>query len=179
LAKRSYPKRYAQAVFEIAREKKELDGWQAALDSIARLSADGGFVTLMESPRLRFDDKSRLLAEVLGDVKPLALNLAYLLVKKGILAMAGEIAEDYRRLLDNYRGIEKAEVVTAVPLTKEDKRKLEKRLGAAVGKKVIIEARVDAGVVGGVIARVGGKLLDGSTRHRLELLKGEIGGAAR
>ena len=88
--------------------------------------------------------------------------------------MVGDIADGYQRLLDSYRGIEQAEVTTAVPLDDEDKPRLEEYLGAIVGKKVVLKPEIDSSLIGGVIARVGGKLLDGSTRSKLEALKREL-----
>jgi F-type H+-transporting ATPase subunit delta len=166
-------------VFQIALEKGEPDRWQSDLKKIASLEQDDVLVRLLESPKLPFSDKVRLLSERLADINPLVLNLVCLLVARGRLGLLGEIAEEYQRLLDSYRGIEPAEVITAVPLEDEDKRKLEERLSDIAGKKVIIYPKVDPALVGGIVARFGGKLLDGSTRSRLEALKKEIGGIAR
>ena len=82
-------------------------------------------------------------------------------------------------MLDNYLGVEQAEVVTAVPLDENDVQKLAKNLGAVVGKEVVVKAEVDPEILGGIIARVGGKLLDGSTRSRLAALKRELVGAEK
>lgn len=177
MARRAYARRYAQAVFQIAVEQGELDRWQSDLRKIASLSEDVAFVKLIEDPRLHFDEKAKLMSEQLGDINPLALNLVYLMVARSRLGMGSEIAGEYQRLLDNYRGIEPAEVITAVTLDDEEKRMLEKRLSDVVGKKVVIEAKVDPSLVGGIVARVGGKLLDGSTHSRLEALKREVSGA--
>ena len=179
MARRVYARRYSQAVFEIAMERQELDRWQSDLRRIADLGEDVTFTTLLESPRLHFDDKARLLSERLGDINPLALNLACLLVIRGSFSMVGEIADEYQRLLDSYRGIEQAEVITAVPLDDEDKTRLAERLSAIVGKKVVIKPEVDSSLIGGMVARIGGKLLDGSTRSRLEALKREMRGVAK
>jgi len=179
VARRAQARRYSQAVFEIAVEKQELDRWQSDLRKITSLGEDAAFITLLESPKVHFDDKARLLSERLGDINPLALNLAYLLVARGRLSMIGEIADEYQRLLDSYRGIEPAEVITAIPLADEDKLRLEERLGAIVGKKVVIKPEVDSNLIGGIVARIGGKLLDGSTRSRLEALKRELRGVRR
>jgi F-type H+-transporting ATPase subunit delta len=176
MARKTYAGRYTQAVFSIALERQELDKWQSALGRIASLSEDAALTALLESPKLRFDDKVKLLSEWLGDINPLALNLACLLVARGRLSMAGAIADEYQRLLDNYRGIERAEVITAVPLDEEDKLKLEERLSTVVGKKIILEPEVNASLIGGIVARIGGKLLDGSTRSKLEALKKELAG---
>ncbi|MGD9143877.1 MAG: ATP synthase F1 subunit delta, partial [Dehalococcoidia bacterium] len=81
-----------------------------------------------------------------------------------------------QRLLDTYRGIEPAKVITAVPLDEKDKQKLTERLSAVVGKQVVLKAEVDPEILGGIIARVGGKLLDGSTRSKLAALKRELTG---
>jgi F-type H+-transporting ATPase subunit delta len=85
--------------------------------------------------------------------------------------MVADIADEYQRLLDSYRGIEQAEVTTAIELDDEDRRKLEERLELVVGKKVVLKPRVDPAVLGGIVARIGGKLLDGSTRSKLMALK--------
>lgn len=174
MARRVYARRYARAVFEIALERKELDRWQTDLKEIAQLGQDAAFIALMENPKVGFEKKAKILAKLLGDTNPLALNLVYLLVSRGRFAMIGDIAQEYQRLLDGYRGIEHAEVITAVPLDDKEKKKLEEHLGKVVGKKVTLTASVDPSLVGGMIARVGGKLLDGSTHSRLLALKKEL-----
>ena len=174
MAKRFYARRYSQAVFNIALEKKELDRWQSDLRRIASLGENAALVAWFESPKLHFDDKAKLLSERLGDINPLALNLACLLVTRGRLGTIGDIADEYQHLLDDYRGIEQAEVTTAIPLDDKDKLRLEERLGIVVGKKVVLKTEVDTSLIGGIIARIGDKLIDGSTRSKLEALKREL-----
>ena len=174
MARGVHARRYSQAVFEIALERKELDRWQSDLRKITSLGEDAIFIAFLESPKFHFDDKARLLSERLGDINPLALNLVYLLVERGRLSMVGDIADDYQRLLDSYRGIEQAEITTAIPLDDEDKLGLEEHLGAIVGKRVVLKPKVDSSLIGGIVARIGGKLLDGSTRSKLEALKREL-----
>ncbi|MBI4267460.1 MAG: ATP synthase F1 subunit delta, partial [Chloroflexi bacterium] len=98
---------------------------------------------------------------------------------KDRLSMAGEIADEYQRLLSAYQGIEEAEVTTAIPLDDEDRQSLEKRLEAIFNKKIVVRADVDSSLIGGVVARIGGKLLDGSTRSRLQALKKQMSGVNR
>ena len=179
MAKRVYPRRYSQAVFEIALETKELDRWQSDLRKIASLGEDAEFMAFLESPKAHFGDKARLLSEQLGDINPLALNLVYLLVTRARLSMIGDIADEYQHLLDSYRGIEQAEVITAIPLDDEDKLRLAQHLGTVVSKKVVLKPEVDPSLIGGIIARIGGKLLDGSTRSKLAALKRELSGVRR
>jgi F-type H+-transporting ATPase subunit delta len=174
VAGRVYARRYARAVFEIALERKELDKWQSDLEQVAALGDDAAFMAVIENPKVGFDKKEGILAELLKDINPLARNLVYLLVSRGRFGMIGDIAQEYQRLLDSYRGIEHAEVVTAVPLDAEEKKKLAEHLGKVVGKKVVLESSVDPNLVGGMIARVGGKLLDGSTHSQLLALKKDL-----
>lgn len=173
----AYARRYSQAVFEIALETKELDKWQSDLRKIVSVVGDATFRALLESPKFPFDEKARLLSERLEDVGPLSLNLVRLLEARDRLDMVAGIAEEYQRLLDGYRGIEQAQVITAVPLNDDDKQKLAQYLGAIVGKKVVLKPEVDSSLIGGVVVRIGGKLLDGSTRNRLRALKKELAGA--
>jgi F-type H+-transporting ATPase subunit delta len=179
MPKKAHPRRYAQAVFEIALETKQLERWQSDLQRIAGAMRDADFSAALASPKIRFDDKSRFLAERLGDISPLALNLARLLIVRNGIGMLGAIAGEYQRLVDAYHGIQQAEVVTAVPIDNKDKEKLAENLGALVDSKIVVESRVDPEILGGVIARVGGKLLDGSTRSKLMALKRELVGAGR
>ncbi|MBI4188276.1 MAG: ATP synthase F1 subunit delta [Chloroflexi bacterium] len=176
MAKRNSGIRYAKAAFELAMERGELDRWQSDLSKIAVLGEDADLLALFENPRLHFDDIVRILTGQFADINPLALNLVHLLVAKGRLSIIGHIADDFRQLLDDYRGIEQAEVITAIPLNDEDKLRLGERLGAIVGKEVVIKPATDSSLIGGVVARIGGKLIDGSTRSRLEALKKELSG---
>ena len=179
MARRFYARRYAQAVFNIAREKKELDRWQADLNKVAGLGADATVMALLENPKVPFAAKAKLLSENLGDINPLALNLVYLLMTRGRLSMIGDIAYEYQRLLDSYHGLERAEVTTAIALDDEDKKKLAGQLGVVVGKKIVVETRVDKSLIGGIVARVGGKLLDGSTISKLTAMRKALAGSSR
>ncbi|MFC1874685.1 ATP synthase F1 subunit delta, partial [Chloroflexota bacterium] len=92
----------------------------------------------------------------------------------GRFGMLADIGAEYQLLLDSYNNIERAEVTTAVPLGNEERQKLTERLGDITDKKVVLEYEVDTDLIGGVVVRVAGKLLDGSTRGKLEALKKKI-----
>ena len=176
MAKRLYGRRYAQAVFELALQSKELDKWQSDLQKIAGLTRDAEIMALLEAPKLRFEDKVKLLQEKLPGVSPLALNLAYLLASKNRLAIATSIADDYQSLLNDYRGIVETEVTTAVTLTDDEKKEFKERIKTLLGKEIVLKTRVDPNLVGGIVVRAGGKLIDGSARSRLLNLKKQLVG---
>lgn len=176
MAKGFYARRYAQAVFELALASNQLERWQSDLGKVAGVLGDTTLIAWLENPKIHFDEKLRVLAENLNDISPLALNLVRLLVAKGKPALITEVATEYQRRLDQHNGIERAEVITAVPLDDKTELELAAKLGTITGKKVVLKPRVDPAVLGGVIARIGGKLLDASTRSKLEALRKEIAG---
>ena len=169
-------KRYAQAAFDIAREKDEFDRWVEDLQAIADLAAQPGVVEMLASSRVPFEVKERLLRSGLAGVSPLALNLARLLVQKGRIAMAGQVRDEYQRLLDEHRGIAQALVLTAVPLSDDEERAVAQRLRELTGKEIVLERQVDPEILGGLVARVGDRLIDGSTRTRLLELRRRLAG---
>ncbi|MFC1934847.1 ATP synthase F1 subunit delta [Chloroflexota bacterium] len=179
MAEKSFARRYAQAVFEIALETKELDQWQANLEKVTGKLGEPAFASFLGSPKFRFDEKDNLLSQQMKGINPLVLNLVRLLITRSRLELIGSITDEYQRLLDSYRGIERAELITAVPIDSKHEQKLAEYLGKMIGKKVIPESKIDRRLIGGIIARVGGKLLDGSTRSKMTSLKRGISGMGR
>ncbi len=173
---------HAQEIFKIALEQKELNEWQSDLRRIAGLVKDTTLLSLLEDTKVSIDEKAKVLSERLIEVNPEALKLVSELMTQGRLPDVAEISDEYQRLLDNYHGIEGAEVAeitTAIELDDEYKLKIAQRLTSLVGKPVILKSKVDSGIVGGIIIKVGDKLIDGSIRSRLAALKKELDNAAR
>jgi F-type H+-transporting ATPase subunit delta len=179
MAKKANARRYAQAIFEIAQEKNELDRWQTDLLKVDAAVGEVDFLAALESPKIKFEDKSRFLKERLGAVNPLTLNLALLLISRSAISLISEIAREYKGLLDEHRGIKTADIVTAVPIDDSEKNKLAAKLGELVKAKVEITSQVNPDILGGMVVRVGGKLLDGSTRSKLIALKRELAGGGK
>ena len=174
-----YARRYAQAIFEIALGREELEECHSDLGRVVRLAEDGELISMLKNPKVGFGDKARLLSEHLSGINPMVLNMVYLLVAKGRLGIVGDIVYEYQRLLDSLRGIERGEVMSVVPLSDENRERLAEHLGSVMGKKVMLTFRENPDILGGFVARVGGRLLDGSTRSRLEALRRDIISAGR
>ncbi len=174
MAVKGSARRYARAVFELD-EKDRTTEWQADLEKIISISKDATIAAYLENPNIHFEDKAGLLHERLSDVNPMVLNLVYVLLTRSRLDMLPDIAAEYKRLADDYQGIERAEVTTALPLDDETRVKLSRDIGRLIGKKVVLETEyVNPDLIGGVVVKVAGKLLDGSTRGKLAALKKEI-----
>jgi F-type H+-transporting ATPase subunit delta len=172
--------RYAEAVFDLAVEGDALDAWSADLRVIAEFVEQPDAAGVLLSGRIPRDEKRRLLeAGLSGEVSPLALNLARLLNDRGKLQIARDVQLRYEEMLDDRRGIAHATVTTAVALSDEERRAVTGKLSSITGKQVDITSVVDESIIGGVVARIGDQLIDGSTRTRLLALKRRLEGVAR
>jgi F-type H+-transporting ATPase subunit delta len=172
-------KRYAQAAFEIARGRDSLEEWATDLALVAQVMADPQAAAVLSSTKVALADRYRLLEAILAEIDPLVMNLARLLVAKGRVGVASQVAEAYRDLVDEHSGVAHARVVTAVPLDDAERRAVEDRLSQVTGKKVVAHLEVETDIVGGLVARVGDRLIDGSTRSKLLALKGALQGQER
>ena len=182
MASSVYAKRYAQAAFEMAQEKQELNVWQSDLRKVAGLARDEAVYALLDNGETPFEVKAKTLTERLGDIHPEVMKMVSMLVAKGRLGMIDDISGEYQQLVDGHRGVEgveTAEVTTAVPLDEADQLKIAQRITEIVGRPVVLKPKVDSEVIGGMIIRIGDRLIDGSVRSRLATLKRELGGAGR
>ena len=170
MPKRVSGKWYAQAMFEIALEKKAIDSCRQGMERLAELTQDESLMAFLENPKLPSEAKETLLKEALGEIDPYVFNLVLLLASKDVLRLAGDITSEYRLWFDAYRGIEHAEVTTAVPLDERDKEAISNRIGEIMGRKVTLDLQVDPSLIGGFIARIGDMLIDGSVRQNLDAL---------
>ncbi|UCD08899.1 MAG: ATP synthase F1 subunit delta [Dehalococcoidales bacterium] len=177
----TYAVEHAKQIFSTALENNELNIWQVDLRNLASLTRDKTLIASLENPDKAIDEKAKLLAERLGEAKPDTLKLVSELINKGKLDVLEEISFEYQRLLDTHRGIEGteiAELTTAIPLDDEYILDISKRLTEMIGKPVVVNTKVDPGLVGGIIIKIGDKVMDGSIKNKLAALKRELGRAA-
>ena len=130
--------------------------------------------TYLELRKVRLASKVDVIRETLSGMNPLAQNLIGLLVSRDAVALIPQIVEEYQRLMDAHLGRERAEVVTAHPLDYQQMERLGRWLGQLLGKEVILTSREDPDVLGGLVVRVGDRLVDGSTKGRLEAMRKDL-----
>ena len=164
-------RRYAQAAFEIAEDRGEVDRWLGDLRMAADVLRESRVARFLANPGVPFEKKRQILATNLSDVNPLTQNLLFLLVKKGHLQSLPDITDEFENLVNQWRGTEVAEVTTAVPLDDQEAAAIKQRLEGLTGKKIVLRQSVDPAIIGGVIAKVGDKLIDGSVRGKLATLR--------
>lgn len=170
-------KRYAEAAYLLAREEKKEHAWSAGLAAMAALFGDPAARTLLGNTRVPAVRKLQMAEAALAGVDPLVLNLARLLLHRGRTTLGPQIAEAYQELVDASHGVAHAFVTTAVTLSDDDIKAVEKRLGEITGGQVIVTTEVDDSILGGLVVRIGDRLIDGSTRSRLRELKQRLAGA--
>jgi F-type H+-transporting ATPase subunit delta len=175
----SSARRYAEAAFAIARENNTLDAWSADLRTIADFTSEPDVAGLLNSTRVPRGEKQRLLAAgVQQNVSPLAWNLVRLLEDRGKLSLLRGVQEAFQEMADDVRGLAHAVVTTAVPLSDDERSAIARQLSTKTGRQVDVTTVVDERIIGGVVARIGDQLIDGSTRTRLLALKRRIASAA-
>jgi F-type H+-transporting ATPase subunit delta len=171
-------RRYAEAVFELAAERDTIDAWARDLQTIADFTSEADVARVLESGRLPANEKLRLMSAGLEpDVSTLAMNLVKLLAARNKLHLAGEILDAFRERADDRRGIAHATVTTAVPRADDERQAIATRLSTLTGKRVDVTPVVDESIIGGVVARIGDQLIDGSTRTKLVALKRRLAAA--
>ena len=171
MARVASAKRHAQAVFQIASENNEVEKWRSELKEIATTLKDPQLRAILEDPKVHLSEKEKLISKCLPELSQLALNFTYLLVAKQRLGILEQIVSEYERMADAHQGLEHARVVTALPIDRQEEVKLTEHLATITGKKIVLTTEVDPAIIGGFVARVGDKLIDGSTKAKLEALK--------
>ena len=170
-------RRYAQAVFRIAQENEQLDEWADDLNLLADAAANQDVTVLLNSPQIPQARKIEIVDRLLGDsVGPLAKNLLGLLATRSVTTVVVSIRDEYETLLNSLRGIERAEVTTAIELDDEQKSTVASILEAIVGKQIQVSTYVEPDIIGGLIARVNDQVIDGSIRARLRNMHQDVVG---
>jgi F-type H+-transporting ATPase subunit delta len=167
--------RYASALFEVAKKKgiqEEIDG---DLGLAKGLFENVKLRKFLSSPKVGVEKKMDLLRRALkGVVNPLVFNLFELLLDRERVAHLPEISSVFTSILEESKGIERAEVRTAIPMDEEIEKKLQRTLEEMIGKKVLLEKHVDSSLIGGVLVRMGDQLLDSTVRTRLRDMREEL-----
>ena len=168
-------RRYAQALFLIAEENGDQDQWLADLEVLASSSRNPDFIAFIDSPKIENVKKIEVLKEAFSkSISDLALNLVSLLGTRNYVASLSSIADAFQELVDSEKGVERAEIVSAVKLTDGQEKGVVDKLTQMVGKELSVTTFVDESILGGYLARVGDRLLDGSVKTQLEDMRREL-----
>ena len=173
--------RYAAALFDLAEEKKCLDEIAADTDVIRALLAESDDLRrLVSSPVIGREPQGRALAAVLAKAGTSELTRKFVgvVAKNRRLFALNDMCVAYYSLLALRRGQMTAEVVSAQPLSDTSQAALEKEIRKAMGSKVQVNVSVDPSLLGGMIVKVGSRMVDSSLKSKLQKLELSLKGAA-
>jgi F-type H+-transporting ATPase subunit delta len=165
-------RRYAEAAFEVALRDGTVEIWRDALQRAAAAYGDARVAEVLRNPTLDRQARQAVLQSLL--VQPLpdpVLNLIGLLMWRRRVELLPRVASEFQRLMDLRAGVTSATVTSATPLSDDERRELSDRLVQMTGGPVRLATQVDPALIGGIVVRLGDRLLDGSVRGRLERLR--------
>lgn len=167
---------YAQALLEVAQEKKILDAIKAELDEVVpALSGKGDVFNFLCTPNISRDAKIEVLTKVFKDkVSESMMNFLTMVVRRDRQAALKGIREEFDKLYRKAKNIMLVEVTTAMALSDDQRKRLAETLGKRYGCEIEFEELVDATIIGGLQVRAQGEFLDGSLLSRLDEAKARL-----
>ncbi len=166
--------RYATALFELALEDNKLEQVERDLSAFqAMLDTSDDLERLVRSPVFSADEQQRALTALLDKAgfSGLTANFLNLIARNRRLFAVRDMIKGFRTLLAHHRGEMTAEVTSAVALSDDQMATLKETLKSAVGQDVQIDTQVDAALLGGLVVKVGSRMIDNSIRTKLNNLK--------
>ena len=168
-------RRYAEAIFEIARENNTIDRTLDDVQGIASMFSKRTLAYLLNEPKVPAQRKEKAIRQGLASrVLPTSLNLALLVVQRQLVDAMPNIARELAQMVLDYKNQAVAEVTTAAPMDEQQLNRVRQALERNTGKTILMRTKVQPEILGGVIARVGDQVIDGSIRHRLAVLKQQL-----
>lgn len=173
-------KRYAKALFAVGKEENALDAYSDTLGGLAELTAkQPDIADALSNPQYPLEVREKVvdqLVKAFGASQVLG-NFLRLLVQKRRADILPEIAEVFQTMVDADRNISRGTVVTAIELDAGLKEKVKATLEKITGKQVIVSTQVDPSIIGGIVAKVGDLVVDGSIKSQVAGLKESIKGS--
>jgi len=165
-------RRYAEALWELARRDDAVDAYADGLELAAARVGEATVLGVVRNPARPLRDRTQLVENLLGGQVPRpVVRTVQLLVERGRIDKLTAVASEFRRLVNRERGIVAAVATAAAPLNEAETRALAQKLAAMTGRTVDLRVEVDESLIGGLTVRVGDTLYDASVRGRLERLR--------
>ena len=171
--------RYATALFDLARDQRQIDAVGRSLDSLRQALADSkDFAELIASPLVSREAAGKAFAALVPGlgIDPITANFLGVLARNGRKGQLRPVIRAYRRLAAEHRGEVTADVITARPLADDQIAALKKQLKGRAGRDVTIDAAVDPAILGGIVVKLGSQQIDASIRTKLNRLASAMKG---
>ncbi|CAA9539419.1 MAG: ATP synthase delta chain [uncultured Sphingosinicella sp.] len=165
--------RYATALFELARDEKQLEAVGASLATLRQTLRDSeDFRELTTSPLISREQATGAVAATASAMRldPITTNFLGVLARNRRLGQLGAIIRTFNMLAAGHRGETTAEVTSAHPLTDDQVSALRQNLRTRIGRDVAVDLNVDPTILGGLVVKIGSQMIDGSIRTKLNTL---------
>ena len=171
---------YAQSVLDLANEQKQAEAIGQELDQLSQIVAENpSFGEVLTNPAISTGERERLLEKIFkGNVTPLVFNTLGVLNQHNRLGLIGQIAQGYSELLDEQLGKVEVDLTVAHALSAEQLEQARQHISHRLGRDAVVHQYVDESVIGGIVVRVGDKLIDASVRYQLQAMKEQMLAAA-
>jgi F-type H+-transporting ATPase subunit delta len=168
-------RRYAEAAFEIATRDGTVEQWRSELDMAAAVVAEPKVGHALANPSTPLEERTATAETTFSTIvsRPV-LNLIELMLRRGRIEQLPHLADEFRRLDNLRQGITLATATSASPLGPDEIRALTERMEQFTGGRIELDVTVDPSLLGGLVVRVGDRLIDGSVRSRLERLRNQL-----
>jgi F-type H+-transporting ATPase subunit delta len=176
MGNRSVSRKYATALSRLAEETQAGTRVRHDMESLVELlRTSPKLVSFLESPGVTHTEKRKLLERALkGRVEETVLPFMRLILRRSRIDLLADILEEYVKIDEERRGIQRAEVVSAIALEAGEEEQILAVLNRITGREIILKTKVDAAIIGGLIVYVNGDVIDGSIRTRLEELRAAL-----
>ena len=171
--------RYALALFELARDDKQIETVAASLATLRSAIAESEELrTLISSPLVAREDQARAIGAVVGSlgIDKLTGNFIGVLAGNRRLAQLPKVISNFNLLVARHRGEITAEVTSARPLDAEQVAAIKQNLRSRVGRDINVDLSVDPAILGGLVVKIGSQMIDGSIRTKLNTLAHQMKG---
>jgi F-type H+-transporting ATPase subunit delta len=165
--------RYASALFDLARDQRQIESVGKSLDALSQALLDSkDFAELIASPLVSRDEARKAFAALATELKldPITANFLGVLARNGRKNELRNVIRAFRRLAAELRGETTAEIVTARPLNDDQLAALKQQLRTRAGRDVTIDATVNPNILGGIVVKLGSQRIDASIRTKLNRL---------
>lgn len=169
-------KRYGTALFELAKESDQIDKMQLEVKELIKIiEKEPELLEIISHPQVSTEKKEMMIEDIFSsNVSDYIIGLIDVTIKKGRQGQLIGIFNYFLELVDEYNNIIKVDVTTTIPLADDYRKRLIAKLEKITGSSVIINEYIDAAIIGGIIIKIGSRIVDNSIEGQIKRLSKEL-----
>lgn len=167
---------YSQALFEVALENDKLDEFVEEMNLIASSCKDyPKFYEILKTPKINVKEKKKVVSQIFkGKISQELINFLKIILDKRRIKNLFSIQKEFENMVLSHKGIVKAKAITTIPLDEKQIEKLKKKLSEITKKNIQIENEIDEKLIGGILIKLGDKVIDGTIKNKLKELQNSL-----